>query len=66
VRIVASGRHGLTYIYFHLLVKTIIHDQAVGHPYPVRFHRMASHIGIIAHIRVVEVGDAFLAFASRG
>ena len=30
----------LTYINLHLLVETIVHDQAMGHPNPMGLHRM--------------------------
>ena len=40
----------LTYIDFHLLVQAIIHNQTVGHPNPVRLHRMPRDIGIITHV----------------
>ena len=50
-----------TYIYFHMLVQTIVHDQAVGHSNAVRFHGVAGNIGIIAHIRIVEIGSGFRA-----
>lgn len=46
-----------THIDFHLLVKAIIHDQAVGHTYAMRLHRMTGDVGIVAHIGVVEVGN---------
>lgn len=46
-----------TYVYLELLVEAIVHNQAVGHAYAVRLHGMASDVGIVAHIRVVEVRD---------
>jgi len=53
-------RRGLhTYIYFHLLVQTVVHYQAVSDSYSVRFHGMSSDVCIIAHVRIVEVRDLF-------
>lgn len=49
-----------TYIYFHLFIKSIVHHQAVGHSNAMRLHGVPSDIGIIAHIRVIEVGNALL------
>lgn len=39
-----------TYIYLHLLVRPIVHDQAVGQPYAMRLHRMACDICIVSDI----------------
>ena len=41
---------GKTYIYLHLLIQLIVHDEAVSHSYSVRLHRMSGDVGIIAHI----------------
>jgi hypothetical protein len=38
------------YVNLHLGVKTIVHDQAMRHPYTVGLHGMACNIGIVAHI----------------
>jgi len=54
------GRRRLhTYIYFHLLIQTVVHYQAVSDSYSVRFHGMPSDVCIIAHVRIVEVRDFF-------
>lgn len=53
--LVDHGRQ--THIDFHLLVKAIIHDQAVCHSYAMRLHGMSSIISVISNIRVVKVGD---------
>lgn len=45
-----------TYVYFHLFVEPIVHDQTVSQSDPMRLHWMTGNIGIIANIRVVEVG----------
>lgn len=50
-----------TYIDFHLGIYSIVHNQAVRQPDSVRLHRMASNVGIIPDIRVVEVGNPLLA-----
>lgn len=50
----------LTYINLHLLVDTIVHDQAMRQPNSMRFHRMASDIGIVSNIGVVKVCDPLL------
>ena len=55
----------MTYVDFHLLVQLEIHDQAVRHPNAMRLHRMSCHIGIIAHIGVVEVCDSLLLACGR-
>ena len=54
-----------TYINFHVLIETIIHDKAVRHSYTVRFHGVTSNIGIIAHIGIVEVGCRFGSIATQ-
>lgn len=56
----------VSYVDFHLLVEAIIHDQTVSHSYPMRLHGMSSYIGIIAHIRVVEISDFVLEVVSIG
>lgn len=58
-------KKGTSYIYFHLLVQPIIHDEAVRHPYPMGFHGMPRDVGIVAHIGVVEVGHRFLVIVGR-
>lgn len=50
-----------THVDFHFLVKAIVHDQAMGHPYTVRLHGMSRHIGIVSHVGIVEVGDLAVA-----
>lgn len=57
--LIPGGKTG-TYIYLHLLVQAIVHDEAVCHAYPMGFHGMPRDIGIIAHIGVIEVGHLFL------
>jgi hypothetical protein len=54
-----------TYVYLHLFVAAIIHDQTVSDPNSVWFHRMTSAIGIISHIGIVEVGH-FLGLGESG
>lgn len=54
-----------TYIDFHLLVQPIVHDQTVGHSNPVRFHRMACNIGVVAHVGIVKVRHGLLFGACR-
>jgi hypothetical protein len=49
-----------TNIDFHLLISAIVHNQAMSQPYAMRLHRMASHVGIVADIRIVEVCDLLL------
>jgi hypothetical protein len=44
------------YVNFHLGVESVVHDQTMRHPYAMGLHGMASYIGIIAHVGVVEVG----------
>jgi hypothetical protein len=44
-------------VYLHLLVHAVIHDQAMGETYSVRLHGMASDVGEVANIGIVEVGD---------
>ena len=53
-----------TYVNFHLLIQAIVHNQAVSHSNPVRFHGMPRNIGIIAHVRIVEVGNCLLVGAT--
>lgn len=67
-RLCWRDQEGLPYIDFHLLVDTIVHDQAMRQPNTMRLHGMASNVGIIANIRVVEVGDSVLVagLAQRG
>jgi hypothetical protein len=52
--------HSGTYIDLEELVYIIVHDQAVRQTDSVRLHRVASHVGIVADVRVVEVGDSLL------
>lgn len=53
----------ITYIYLHVLVQPIIHDQAMCHSNAVRLHGMAGDIGVVAHVGVVEVRRGFRAVA---
>jgi hypothetical protein len=47
----------MAHVDFHLFVKAVVHDKTVGHSDTVRLHGMASVVGIVSDIRVVEVGD---------
>jgi len=49
--------HGGTYVYLHLFVAAIVHDQAVRNSDSVRFHGVAGDVCIIAHIGIVEVSN---------
>ena len=49
-----------TYINFHLLVKTVVHNQAVCHTDTMRLHRVSRNVGIVSHVRVVEIRDSLL------
>jgi hypothetical protein len=49
-----------TYVNFHLLINSIVHDQAMRQPDSVRLHGMASNVGIVPHIRIIEVGNPLL------
>lgn len=53
-----------THIDFHLLIQAVVHNQAVSHSNPVRFHGMPRNIGIVAHVRIVEVRNGLLVAAS--
>ena len=53
-----------TYIYFHILVQAIIHDETMSEPDSMRLHWMASGIGIVSNVRVIEVGNTLLVAAS--
>lgn len=57
---------GQTYVDFHLLIKTIIHDQTVGHAYPMGLHGVPGDIGIVAHIRIIEVSHSLLVVGGPG
>jgi hypothetical protein len=46
----------MAHIYLHLGVQAIVHDQTMRHAYAMGLHGMAGHIGIVTHVRVVEVG----------
>jgi hypothetical protein len=50
----------------HLLVHPIVHDQAMREPDSMRLHRMTSHIGIVADVRVVEVCDSLVVRRAPG
>jgi hypothetical protein len=45
------------YVDLHFGVESIIHDQAMRHPYSVGLHRVTCNIGIVAHVGIVEVRD---------
>jgi len=45
---------------FHVLISAIVHDQAVGQPDSVRLHGMASDVGVVSNIGVVEVCNPLL------
>lgn len=49
-----------TYINLHFLIHAIVHDQAMRQAYAMRLHRMARDIGVVANIRVVEIGHPVL------
>jgi hypothetical protein len=49
-----------TYIDLHLLVNTIVHNQAMRQSNAVGLHWMASDISIIANVGVIEVGNPLL------
>jgi hypothetical protein len=50
----------LTYINLHLLVDSIVHDQAMRQPNSMRLHGMSSNISIVSDVGVVEVCNPFL------
>lgn len=52
-----------SHVYLHLLVQSIVHNQAVRHAYPVRLHRVTRYVGIVSNIRVVEVSDLLVGSA---
>lgn len=39
-----------TYIDVHLFVQAVANQQVVGHPYPMRLHRMALSIVVVANV----------------
>jgi hypothetical protein len=41
---------GASYVYLHLGVETVVHDQTMRHPYAVRLHRVPRYVGIVANI----------------
>lgn len=45
---------------FEVFVDIVVHHQAVGKSNPVRLHRVASNIGIVANVRVVEISHLLL------
>ena len=49
-----------TYIDFHVLIETIVHDQTMCQANSVRLHRMSCDICVIADVGVVEISHAFL------
>ena len=56
----------MTYINFHLFIEAIVHDQAVGHSYPMGLHGMPSDIGIVADVRIIEIGHCLLVGGGPG
>lgn len=54
-----------TYVNLHLLVKAIVHYQAMGHSYAMWFHRVSCDIGIIANIGVVEIRNSLFSCPCR-
>jgi hypothetical protein len=56
-----GGVGELPYINLHLLVDTVIHDQAMGQPDAMRLHWVASDVCIISNVGVVEVRNSLLA-----
>lgn len=50
----------MAHINFEILVDIVVHDETVRQADSVRFHGMASHVGIVANIRIIEVGDLLL------
>ena len=54
-----QSRGGLCAVDLHLLVDAIVHDETVGQSYAMRLHGMASDVGEVANVRVVEVGNLF-------
>lgn len=55
-----------TYVDLEVFVDVVVHDEAVCQADTVRLHGMASDIGIVANVRVVEVGDLLLRGRSFG
>lgn len=51
------------YVDFHLLVEAIVHDETVGHAYPVRLHGMARNVGVVS---ASKVSTAILQLGWRG
>ena len=43
-----------------------LHDERVGHLYPVRLHGMSISVVVVADVRVEEVADALLLLAGDG
>jgi hypothetical protein len=54
------GQRVITYMDLHLCIEVVFHDQAMGHPNAVRFHRMAGFICKVTYVHVVKVVDLFL------
>jgi hypothetical protein len=48
---------GLCAVDLQVLVETVVHDEGVRHTNTVWLHGVASVVGIVADIAVVEVGD---------
>lgn len=46
-----------THVNLHLLVQVVLHYQAMREPDPMRLHGMASDIGVVSNVGIVEVGD---------
>lgn len=56
----------ITHVNFHLLVHTIIHNQAVRQPDAMGFHWMARHIGEVSDVRIIEISDLLGRRSSQG
>jgi hypothetical protein len=55
-----------TYIDFHVLVKAVVHDQAMGHSNTMRFHWMACTIVVVTHIGYLLVSSVCMLDLQRG
>ena len=47
----------------HLTVEAIVEEEVVGHPHPVRLHRVALAIVIVPYVAVIIVADLGFAVA---
>lgn len=55
-----------TYVNLEKLVHIVVHDQAVGKPDTMRLHGVTGHVGVVANVGVVKVGDPFLVIVDDG